>query len=193
MATLTTDVAAPETAPARYRWTRQQYEQMVEAGVLGSDDRVELINGEIVTMSPQGSRHYTLLHMLTERLRKAYPEAFYVRSQAPLALGTESEPEPDIAVVEGSPRDYMDEHPRSAVLVVEVADASLLKDRGPKTSLYARHGIPEYWILNVEDACLEVYRDPARGTYREKTTLAAGATVTPPQASEAIAIVDIIP
>jgi Uma2 family endonuclease len=93
-------------------------------------------------------------------LRVAFGSGFQVRIQLPLALDPYSEPEPDVAVIVGSPRDYRESHPTSAALVVEVADASLEHDRRRKGSLYARSGLSDYWVLNLLDRCLEVYRDP---------------------------------
>ena len=110
-----------------------------------------------------------------------------------MVLDPDAEPEPDVAIVKGNPRDFLDEHPTSAVLVVEVSDATLILDRGRKARLYARHQIAEYWILNVEDESLEVYRDPEGETYQSKTTLHRGDSITPPKASKAIAVADVLP
>ena len=120
---------------------------MIEAGILGEDDRVELINGEIVTVSPQQSPHATGVTLVADELRLAYSRDYTVRIQLPLVLDPDSEPEPDVAVVVGKPRDYRKAHPTTAVLAVEVADSSLVKDRTEKAQLYARHGIIEYWIM----------------------------------------------
>jgi Uma2 family endonuclease len=125
------------------RWSRAEYDRMIDAGVLTTEDHVELIDGEIVTMTPQKSRHATAVWLAQIAIGRAFGEPFGVRTQLPLALDPGSEPEPDIAVVTGSPRDYSDEHPSTAVLIVEVADASLAFDRTVKASLYARAGIPD--------------------------------------------------
>ena len=137
---------------------------MIDAGVFTADDQVELVDGEIVTMTPQKSRHATAVSLAEIALRAAFGEAWYVRTQLPLALDAVSEPEPDIAVVAGSPRDYRDEHPSTAFLVLEVADASLAFDRTVKAGIYARAGIADYWVLNLVDAVLEVHRRPERST-----------------------------
>jgi Uma2 family endonuclease len=176
-----------------HRWTRAQYEQMVDAGVLTTDDRVELIDGYIVPMSPQNSRHTTSVEMARRVLEQACPSTMLVRAQFPLAIGVASEPEPDLAVVPGSIDDYVDQHPSEALLVIEVADSSLAKDREQKRLLYAQHGIPEYWIVNLVDRHIEVYRDPAGGDYKSKTTLERSDTVTPPFADTALAVADLIP
>lgn len=147
------------TVQAR-RWTRAEYERMVAAGVLTSEDRVELIDGEILTITPQGSAHATSVSLAQEALRTAFGAGTHVRTQLPLALGPASEPEPDVAVVVGPPRAYREAHPQSALLVVEVADATLDYDRATKGSLYARAGLPDYWIVNLLDRVVEVHRDP---------------------------------
>ena len=123
-----------------------------------------------------------------------------LRPQLPLAMDLYSAPEPDIAVVRGSPRDYRDAHPSSAVLVIEVADATLQQDRERKGSLYARAGISDYWIVNVPDRCVEVYRDPAPApdtaygwAYRMKHVFATGEQVAPLASPEArIAVSDLL-
>lgn len=185
-----TTVPEPET----YRWTRQQYEQMVDAGVLTGDDPVELVDGHIVTMSPQNSFHVTAVGLCRRTLESLCSSEIHVRSQAPLALGPDSEPEPDLAVVEGHLMDYRDEHPSRALLVVEILESSLQKDREQKRLLYARHDIPEYWIVNLAAKHLEVYRDPASGDYKTKTTRERGDTVTPHFAPDAsIPVNQLIP
>jgi Uma2 family endonuclease len=162
------------------RWSRLEYDRMIEAGVLAPEDRVELVDGEIVTMTPQKSRHATAVRLAEIALRRAFDETYDVRTQLPLALGLESEPEPDVAVVAGSPRDYRDEHPSTALLIVEVADTSLTFDRTAKASVYARAGIAEYWLLNLVDEVIEVRRGPepspdARHAWRYATTERYGA------------------
>lgn len=142
------------------RWTRQEYEQMIAAGVIRSGERVELLNGEIRTMAAQGSAHVTTVQALLVALAAAFGPAYNVRSQAPLALGERSEPEPDLAVVPGTIWDYEQHHPSQALLVVEVADSTLKTDRLEKGSLYASAGIQEFWLVNLVDRVLEVYRDP---------------------------------
>lgn len=176
-----------------HRWTRRQYEHMVEAGVLTTDDRVELIDGRIVPMSPQNSRHATSVEMTRRALEPVCPASALVRAQFPLAIGEASEPEPDLAVVPGSIEDYIDQHPSEALLVVEVADSSLAKDRERKRLLYAQHDIPEYWIVNLVDQHLEIYRDPASGDYKSKTTLERRDTVTPLFIDTGFPIADLIP
>ena len=183
------------TAPLpTHRWDRRQYEKLVEAGVLTDEDRVELIDGRIVTMSPQNSRHATAVTLCRHALDNVCPDGYFVRTQAPLALGSHSEPEPDLALIAGAPSDYWNEHPTTAALVVEVADTSLDKDRNEKRQLYATHEISEYWILNMEAARVEVYRDPERGDYNAKTTLSRTDSLALSAVdADAIAVADLIP
>jgi Uma2 family endonuclease len=141
---------------------REQYDRLVEAGVFGPEDRVELLDGLLVAREPQGGRHATAVALVRAALEKAFGRSYHVREEKPIALDEQSEPEPDVAVVLGRPRDYRDAHPSRPVLVVEVADTSLALDRLRKGRLYARAGIAEYWVVNLIDEILEVYRQPAR-------------------------------
>lgn len=177
-----------------YRWTREAFERLGETGVLPPDARVELVNGALVEMSPQGSQHATAIRKVEEALRNAFRDGFDVRTQLPLALSETDEPEPDVAVVPGTIDDYRDAHPSEAVLAVEVADTSLEFDRSTKLRAYARGGVPEYWLLNLRDRCLEVYRTPAGDDYRTKQTFDATDTVQPSARPEhAIAVDDLLP
>lgn len=161
------------------RWSRQEYDKMIEAGIFRPDERVELIEGEIVEMSPQDPAHSVGIRLAEEALRRAFPSGFDVRTQLPLALD-DSEPEPDVAVVLGSIRDYLASHPATAVLVVEVADSSLDFDRRRKGRMYARHGIPEYWIVNLLDRVVEVYREPRpEGSYSVVRRFTEADSLTP--------------
>ena len=117
-------------------------------------------------MTPQSSRHAAAVQLAQKALERVYGDGFAVRVQMPLAIDPDSEPEPDLAVVRGGPRDYRDAHPRDAVLVIEVADTSLAHDRGRKKEVYARCGIPAYWIVNLVDEGVEVYDDLSAGRYR---------------------------
>jgi len=164
-----------------YRWTREAFEKLAEVGLIEPDARLELIDGEILQkMSPQSSRHATAVLLVAEALRSVFASpAYTVRVQLPLALGPYSEPEPDVAVVEGTPRRYREAHPSTAVLVVEVADASLAFDRTRKAALYARAGIPDYWIVNLLDGVLEVHRRPEGDAYQQRMVLAPHEQIVP--------------
>jgi Uma2 family endonuclease len=176
-----------------HRWTRDEYEQMAASGLFPPDARVELIEGIVYDMTPQSSGHTTSVHLAAGALRPAFPGGYF-RIQSPLALGVSSAPEPDVAVVAGSPRDYRDSHPSTALLVVEVADHSLLHDRQRKLPLYAAAGIPEAWILNFKQKALEVYRDPVDGIYQSRTVLRTGDSVSPLAGpGTSIPIADLLP
>ena len=176
-----------------YRWSRAEYDRAIEAGVFGPDARLELIEGAILAMGPQGSRHFTGIELVVDALRTAFGDGYRVRIQGPLATGEDSEPEPDVAVVAGGARAYRDAHPTTALLVVEVSDTSLHTDRTVKQRLYARCGIPEYWILALPDRCLEVYRDPGADGYRS-VIHRAGESVAPlAHPDAAIAVASLLP
>ena len=141
------------------RWGRVEYERLVDLGVF-EDEPLELIGGQLMVAEPKGSPHAAGVEMAGEALRAALPPGWIVRMQNPLALDDESVPEPDAAVVRGRHADYRDAHPARAALIVEVAESSLAFDRTQKGSLYARAGIADYWMVNLEDRVVEVYRDP---------------------------------
>jgi Uma2 family endonuclease len=142
------------------RWTRLEYERLIDLGAFRAGDHVELLGGNLMVCEPQGTPHMTGIRMAEEVLRRAFVAGWEVRTQAPVALDDESEPEPDVVVAPGSFRDYRHAHPARPVLLVEVAEVSLESDRVHKGSLYARAQVPEYWIINLVDNLLEVYRDP---------------------------------
>lgn len=178
----------------RHRWTREKYERVVEAGGFSSQDRVELLDGEIWDMTPQGSRHSGVCSLVMEVLQAAFGSGYFVRVQFPLAIDEVSVPEPDVAVVRGSPRDHLSEQPQSALLVVEVSDSSLAYDRGLKLSVYARNDTPEYWLIDLTENSLEVYREPAGSTFASKQILRHGDTIVPLHAPDAtIAVADMLP
>src|SRR5215203_3974454 len=153
-------IAAGVPPLRRKVWTRAEYARMINAGLLREGDHVELIAGEIVAKVTQNSPHATGVSLGQEALRAAFGSGYHVRVQLPLSFEPDSEPEPDLAIVVGTPRDYRDAHPASALLVIEVADSSLVFDRTWKGSLYALAAIPEYWITNLGSGLIEVYRDP---------------------------------
>jgi len=186
-----------QTVAVRLRkWTREEYDRLVAAGVLGEDERVQLVEGEIVEMSPQSAAHATAVCLVEEALRRTFGEGFVVRVQLPLALGPDSEPEPDVAVVRGGPRDYRDRHPtgEETVLVVEVAESTWRFDRERKGKVYAEAGVGEYWILNLEERVLEVYRGPGGGGYREELRYGEGDAVVPLARPEArVEVAELLP
>jgi len=143
------------------RWSRIEYERLIDLGVFQPSDPIELIGGELMVAEPQGAPHYTSIQKTARVLERAFGPSWNVRTQGPMGLDDESEPEPDVAVVPGEPEDYRSSHPSLADLVVEVSESSLAFDRGHKGSVYARAGILDYWIVNLVDRVLEVYREPA--------------------------------
>ena len=177
-----------------YRLSRVEYDRAVEAGAFEPEAKLELIDGELSAMTPEGSRHALGMNLAADRLRRVFDAGFHVRVQNPLAVDDYSEPEPDVAVVRGAMRDYRDAHPTTAVLVVEVSHESLRYDRTVKQRLYARCGIPEYWLLALPEARLEVYRDPAEDGYQSVTNHGAGDTVAPLGRPDAqIEVDDLLP
>lgn len=185
------------TPPVRTRrWTRAEYERLVEKGFFRSDERLELLDGELIVREPQGSVHAATLMHLHAVLTRAFGGGYHVRPQLPIALDAASEPEPDLAVVPGSAKDYRDSHPSKPVLVVEIAETSLTLDRRRKARLYASAGIPEYWILNLRDRVLEVYRQPEPGRQGGKyrsVRLFKSSAVSPLRAPKArIRVVDLL-
>ncbi len=147
--------------PKSKRWTRDEYYKMAASGRFAGR-RVELIRGEIFERSPQDSLHAGVITMTYYCLAKFYTKDMVVRVQQPLVLGLDSDPEPDLAIVQGEVRDYLQAHPSTAVLVIEVSVSSLEYDRTVKRKLYAEAAIPEYWIINLADKRLEVYRQPQK-------------------------------
>jgi Uma2 family endonuclease len=168
------------------RWTRIEYDRLIDAGFFRPGDPVELLGGQMVVAEPQGSRHFAALRATQEALRAAFGDGWEIRGQGPIALDDESEPEPDLAVVPGTFRDYWAAHPSSPSLVIEISETSLALDRAHKGSLYARAGLVDYWIVNLPERRLEVYRDPEPDAtapfgwrYRSITILEPGASLSP--------------
>jgi len=142
------------------RFSRAEYERLIALGVFQPGEAIELIGGELVVAEPQGARHYTAIVKTARTLEAAFGPGWHARTQGPIGLDADSEPEPDVAVVAGSPDDYGLAHPSRPVLTVEVSDTSLAVDREHKGSLYARAGLADYWVVNLVDRVLEVYREP---------------------------------
>lgn len=177
-----------------HHWTREEYELRVEEGFFQPGERVELVEGVLYEMSPQSGYHAQCISRVLYQLLPVFSTGFHVRIQMPLALSEDSEPEPDVAVVPGTPESYGPSHPTSAKLVVEVAESSLLHDRKRKASLYARAGIPEYWLVNLVDWRLEVYREPLAGEYNSHTVFDLEDSLSPITRPEIrIAVADLLP
>jgi Uma2 family endonuclease len=186
-------------APQTRRWTRDDFYRMARAGLF-QGQRAELIDGEVMVLSPQNWPHASTVDRVCEVLRTHLDSGVWVRAQLPLALTLHSEPEPDISVVAGRRDDYSD-HPATALLIVEVSDSTLDYDRGRKASLYASAGIADYWIVNLVDHQLEIHRQPTPDptqvyghAYASVTILNSAAVALPlawPQT--AIAVADLLP
>jgi Uma2 family endonuclease len=156
--------------------TAEQYFALVDDGTIAPDERVELLEGVVVSMSPANSRHATAVALADDALRAALGPSAAVRVQSPLILSARSVPEPEVAVVAGRTRDYARAHPTTALLVVEVSDSTLPQERLTKAAIYAAAGVPEYWIVNLRADQVEVYRGPHRemARYGDVSTARAG-------------------
>lgn len=141
------------------RLSVDEYHRMIETGILDEDERLELLEGVICAMSPQDEPHAWPIQRLTRILTRVLGDEYDIRVQLPLTLGRSNEPEPDLAIVRAGPR-TKGRHPRTALLVIEVADDSLRKDRTLKAALYARFRVPEYWVVNVVAETIEVFTEP---------------------------------
>ena len=167
------DLLAPEKPRPL---SRHEFDALVALGAF-ADERAELLRGVVVAMTPSRPPHASVIQELTGLLVGALGNRAGVRVQLPLALTEDSEPEPDLAIVE--PGDYSHAHPGSALVVIEVADSSLSKDRHIKAPLYATAGVPEYWLVNLVDGVVEVHTDPAGDGYARVTHHRRGETLRP--------------
>lgn len=169
---------------AKRCFTVAQYNRMGEAGILTEDDRVELIEGEIIEMSPIGERHAACVDVLAELFREQLQRKAIIRVQNPIQLGNYSEPQPDVTLLKRRDDFYRRAHPTAAdvLLIVEVADTTLDYDRQIKVPLYARAGIAEVWIVNLMDEQVEVYAQPVNGAYQSQRHAGRGETINSPSA-----------
>lgn len=198
-------VAAPANRVATEQpidrlWTREEYHRLIEQNFF-IDQRCELIQGRILYMSPQRPAHGSAVELADVYVRRAFPQGHRVRIQLPFTSADGSEPEPDIAVIEGAdPRAASVEHPRHAVLIIEVSETTLSHDRR-KARLYAASGVQEYWIVNLTNRTLEVHRDPlpnggtpAGPAYASMRMLAVDQKVAPLLAPNAeVTVADLMP
>jgi Uma2 family endonuclease len=166
---------------ARRALTVAEYHRMGEVGILTERDRVELIEGELIAMSPIGSEHSGTVNALTRTLVRAVGDRAIVAVQNPVQLDDLSEPEPDFALLKPRDDDYRQATPRphEVLLIIEVADSSLAYDRAVKRSLYARHGIPEFWIINLTAKQIEVCRSPTGDQYASISLVGREAVLEP--------------
>ena len=160
----------------RHRWTVMEYHKMAEVGLLNEDSRVELIDGEIIEMAPIGSPHGGHVKRCIRLFSKVVDDKAIIAAQDPVVLGNYEEPEPDIALLRWRDDDYEQMHPRpeDVLLLIEVSDSTLRYDRDVKVPLYAKNGIPEVWLLDIQNRQLEIYREPSNGAYQQRGSQRTG-------------------
>jgi Uma2 family endonuclease len=164
-----------------HQFTVDEYHRMGEVGLLHEDSRVELIDGEIVDMSPIGRRHAVRVSYVTRWFTQTLADSAFVWAQNPVRIGGRSEPEPDVTLLRPRSDFYRDKDPSAedVLLVIEVADSSVEYDRRVKAPLYARHGVPEYWLVNLVEGHVAVYRDPTPDGYASVGILRSGEDLHP--------------
>jgi len=174
----------------RHLISTEVYQQMIEIGVLSESDRVELIHGEIIDMSPVNSQHVTAVNLINRFFTSNFNENTLVSIQNPIMLGDYSQPEPDIALLKLKSDFYQNQIPGAddILLVMEVANSSLAYDQTIKASLYATAGILYYWIINLNDRCLELYEQPKQQQYSVRRLYYPGETVPCPPLNAEIAV-----
>lgn len=184
--------------PRPIKWTKDEYYKLSDHGFFDGK-KVELIEGDIFEMAAMKSPHITFVMIFGDVLREVFGSEYYIRTQGAMDFGKRSQPEPDVAVVKGKARDYLNEHPKEAVLIVEVSDTTLYKDRNIKTKLYAKNNVQDYWILNLKNRCLEVFRQPREDKklgfiYTESRIFTETDEVSPLAMSNAkIKVADLLP
>jgi Uma2 family endonuclease len=190
----------PRTAdrPQPYRFTVEQYEKMTELGIFTERDKVELIDGLVVSQMTKNRPHVVATQLAREALSGLIPAGWHLGKEDPIRIPGRSEPEPDVTVIRGEPRDYIDKAPgvTDIALLVEVAETSLDFDSTDKLRVYALAGVPVYWIVNLVDRRLEVYSEPDSGGYRARQVLTAGQHVSVVIAGTEIgriAVADLLP
>jgi Uma2 family endonuclease len=169
-----------ELEPQIRLWSIADYHQMIEARILDEDDRVELLEGKIVCMSPQRPFHAASVQRNANHLYELLRGKAYIRVQLPVILGNDSEPEPDLAVVRFDADEYSFRHPEvpDIYLLIEVADSTIAKDHNQKARIYAKNRVLEYWILDLQKRQVYVFRQPEEGIYREKFILNSDDSIT---------------
>jgi len=170
-----------EAAFTLRKWTVKEYHKLGEIGIFNPEERLELIEGNIIKISAKGTVHASATRRTATLLHNLLGNQAAVYNKSPIALDDDSEPEPDIAVVRIDPFDYATHHPTPSevYLIIEVADSSLTFDREIKAKIYARSGIADYWVLNVGDRQLHVFREPTENGYQSEVILAETASLSP--------------
>ncbi|XHR84809.1 MAG: Uma2 family endonuclease [Gloeotrichia echinulata GP01] len=177
-------------------WTVDEYHRMAEAGIFGGDERVELLAGKIIWMSAKGTAHRSAVARTDRLLQNSLRNLALICVQDPVKLNERSEPEPDIAVVKVDPLDYADHHPTPGeiYLIIEVADSSLKVDCETKAKAYSQAGIRDYWVLDVVNRQLHIFREPTEDGYQNEMILGENGTISPLQFPDLqIAIFDMLP
>ena len=193
------NISLPVSTPRKKRWTVDEFHELWEDGWF-EQSRAILIDGEIIEMPIPNPPHVMTVTLAQEELGKAFPSGHVIRVQQPLPFGLWTEPIPDVAVVPGSARDYV-AHPRTALLVVEASDSTLTIDTVEKPPLYAAAGIQDYWVVDINNRQLIVFRDPiidpndpTQSRYRTRQVFDAGATISPLAAPHVtIRVADLLP
>jgi Uma2 family endonuclease len=172
--------AQTETWPRPHRITVHDYYRMAEVGLLHPDDRTELIEGEIIDMPPIGDRHASVVRLLTKRLVRAVGDAAEVSSQLPVRLSLRTEPQPDFAIVKAKRGGYR-KHPVASdvLLLIEISDSTLRYDLGKRATLYAAHGVPEYWVFDLQRDRVWRHRTPSELGYAQVDEIEAGTLTVP--------------
>lgn len=180
MSKITTSNPPNDLILKRFRFSREDYHLLEKVGLLTEDSPVELINGEIIEMSPINSLHAGTVKRLLRFLSNALTDQYLIGAQDPIDLGEYSEPEPDLSILKYREDTYINSHPGATdiLLLIEVADSSLEKDRTVKLPLYAQADIPETWIVNLKDKQIEVYGGPKDGTYHKQSIYQMGDILT---------------
>jgi Uma2 family endonuclease len=174
-----------QTGVRSRRFSKSEYYRMAEAGLF-QGQRVELLEGQVMELSPQNAAHAFHTDRAARVLNAVFGQGYWVRMQLPLDIGQTTEPEPDVSVVLGTPDQFRNVHPINAVMIVEISDTTVSYDRRRKGSLYARAGVPDYWVINLRRGWVEVYRSPIPDAtwryshrYSSRTDLLPGTAVTP--------------
>ena len=185
-----------ESARQTRKFTVAEYYRMGEVGILGPDERVELIDGEIIVMAPIGPNHAWSVALDIQLFSRYAGDRFFVQIQNPIHLDDRSEPQPDVMLLRSRPGGYAASHPTPAdvLLVIEVADSSLEYDRDVKAHIYGRAGVPETWVKNLPEDCIERFTEPGPDGYARHTVHHRGDTLTPTSLPDLeLAVDDLLP
>ena len=177
-------------------WTVAEYHQMVETGILAPDEPVELVAGQVIKMSPQKSLHATAITLTRLLLEDSLGKQVLVRSQLPVTLSDRSEPEPDVAVVMADVLRYLDHHPTPSeiYLIIEIADTTVKTDCNLKAKVYAHSGVKDYWVLDLNQRQLHVFREPSQSGYQRRDLLEEADRISPLEFPElSIQVRDLLP